>query len=140
MRLYEFASNDTPGRSPEGVAATVVQFLNTRAEMYHDTGDEDHLTLSTNVVLKLLSNTGFNVGFEELQNLAEDDPALSNLIKSVDEKEVILKSGNEDDDFDDDEDGGDDSVEDAADAAAQKAEDDLNTVQGMASKATKKSI
>lgn len=86
MRLYEFDGSDQ-GNTPENSLVTVLELIRNRFK-----GTDKTPTISTQALINLVRNTDKTFTLDNLIDANENDPAVSNIIQSFNEKTVTLNS------------------------------------------------
>jgi len=93
VRLHEF--EHSPKNTPESNLVTALELIRTRQK---DAGKDPKF--NTNSLIKLVTNTDHTFDYNALIAANKDNPAVKNLIKSIDQKHVVLKNPGVDDDND----------------------------------------
>lgn len=94
MRLFEIAPQRTEG--PEPVLMAILSFLKGKGDQ-RSAG----VRMPTSSVLDLMQNAGQPISYADLENLKTKNQTIQNLIKSLDEKEVIINTRSSQDNPDD---------------------------------------
>lgn len=89
MRLVEIAKSRVEG--PENNLIALLGYLKSKGDQ-RSTG----IKVPMSSVIALMQNTGQNISYEELEALRQKSPAIRNLIKSVNQDEVIINTNSSD--------------------------------------------
>ena len=87
MRLFEIAPQRTQG--PEPALMAVLSYLKGK-------GDQraSGVRVPMSSVIALMQNAGQSVSYDQIQDLKDKNNTINNLIKSMDEDEIILNTHN----------------------------------------------
>lgn len=89
MRLFEIAPTRTEG--PEPVLMAVLSYLKGKGDQ-RATG----VRVPMSSIEALMQNAGQSITYAELENLRQKNQTIQNLIKSVNQNEVIINTQNDD--------------------------------------------
>lgn len=95
MRLVEIANTRIEG--PENNLIALLGYLKSK-------GDQRSVAIKVPMssIVALMQNTGQNISYEEIEKLRQTNKAVQNLIKSVNQDEVIINTHTNDDSVDPD--------------------------------------
>lgn len=89
MRLFEIAPQRTQG--PEPVLMAILSYLKGK-------GDQraSGVRVPMSSVIALMQNAGQSITYYEIEDLMKKNQTISNLIKSIDQDEIIINTHNND--------------------------------------------
>ena len=91
MRLNEF--DGTNSTNSEGVLATLLQFLLTKADM-PSIGDQSakEVRIPTDTIIQMMKNQGLGFSFADLDAATKKSDLIKGMVKTMDPKTVTLKA------------------------------------------------
>jgi type II secretory pathway component PulC len=89
MRLFEIANQRTDG--PEPVLMAILSYLKGKGDQ-RATG----VRVPMSSIEALMQNAGQSITYAELENLRQKNQTIANLIKSINQDEVIINTQNND--------------------------------------------
>jgi ABC-type phosphate transport system substrate-binding protein len=89
MRLFEIAPPRTDG--PEPVLMAILSYLKGKGDQ-RATG----VRVPMSSIEALMQNAGQSISYAELENLRQKNQTIANLIKSINQDEVIINTNNND--------------------------------------------
>lgn len=90
MRLFEIAPQRTQG--PEPVLMAILSYLKGKGDQ-RSTG----IRVPMSSVEALMRNAGQAITYAEIEDLRQKNQTIANLIKSMNDKEIIINTRNDDD-------------------------------------------